>query len=86
MSQPECVLRTQSLCDGNQVVDYQGAPGQRCGCWCALIAYDQGEDWTELASAARTHRARTVARCAELQRTAERWTRHSGAARTAPPF
>lgn len=86
MTQPKCVLRTQSLCDGHLVLDYRGRPSQRVGCYCTQIDGLVDEVQVQLRRQAQTDRARTVARSVELERIAERHDRHTGAATDAPPY
>lgn len=70
--QPSCVLRTQRLCDGQEVADYRRAPGQRCHCYCWLIAEADDRGLPAIASGLRSDRARTVARSEEIQRLTDR--------------
>lgn len=84
--QPKCVLRTQSLCDGSQVLDITRAPRGRCGCYCQTLASVDHAESRLLVDHVRTVRARTVARAAELERLMERHQRLVDRPEGVPPY
>lgn len=81
-----CVLRTQSLCDGDRVINYRRAVGPTRVCYCVHIAAQLVDGEAEAVAELRTDRARTVARSDELQRLTERSWRLTSAPTGRPPF